>query len=135
MNRAAILSAASILCGSALGGCFGGTPSRPASYPIRAFEEAADPLAGRAEILPWRPPRQLAAYVHPYEDRSQGILIGGHWVFLLLGDGSWYVEPAREKDPVPDGEAEPAEREAAAGALDLPGDSVVPYEPPGARRP
>jgi hypothetical protein len=135
MNRAAILSAVLILCGSALSGCFSGTPSSKERYPLRTWEETVDPLAGRAEMLPWRPPRQLAAYVHPHEDRSQGILIGGHWVFLLLGDGGWYIEPEREKDPVPDAEAAPTEREAGVRALELPGDSVVPYAPPGGRKP
>jgi hypothetical protein len=105
-----------------------GRGSRELYRPV-GFQEAADPLAPRPTVLPWRPPRQMAAYVHPHEDRSQGILIGGHWIFSLLGDGSWYFEDSGEKEPVPDAEATRAEREAALRALDLPRGSVIPYAP------
>jgi hypothetical protein len=69
----------------------------------------------------------MAAYIHPHEDRTQGLMIGGHWIFALLGDGGWYFEDASDKEPLPDAEATPAEREAALRALDLPQGSVVPY--------
>lgn len=129
MRRTTILSAAWISIGSAFLGCT--HPAGPAGelYRPAGFQEVVDPLAPRPTVLPWRPPRQLAAYVHPHEDRSQGILIGGHWIFVILGDGSWYFEDAIEKDPVPDAEATRAEREAALRALDLPRGSVIPYAP------
>ncbi len=129
MRRMTILSAALISIGSAFLGCAvpGGTPGE--IYRTVGLQEAVDPLAPKPTVLPWRPPRQVAAYIHPHEDRGQGMLIGGHWIFILLGDGSWYFEDTSEKEPVPDAEATQAEREAALRALDLPRGSVIPYAP------
>lgn len=129
MSRTTILSVVLISIGSALLGCVGSGGAPGELYRPVGFEVLTDPLAPRATVLPWRPPRQMAAYIHPHEDRLQGIMIGGHWIFILLGEGSWYFEDTAEKEPVPDAEASPAQRAAALRAIDLPRGSVIPYAP------
>jgi hypothetical protein len=86
-----------------------------------------DPLAGEKTLVPWRPPRQLAAFIHPHEDRSQGLMIAGHWMIVLLGEGSWYFEPPPDREPVVDREASPEEIHSALGTLSIPEGAVVPY--------
>jgi hypothetical protein len=125
MRRAMILSAAWISIGSSMLGCTSPAGASRDLYRPVGFQETVDPLAPRPTVLPWRPPRQMAAFIHPHEDRTQGILIG---------DGSWYFEDAGEKDPVPDAEATPAERQAGLRALDLPQGSVIPYAPAGEKK-
>lgn len=117
-------SAAWIFIASLLSGCAAG--GETGYRPVR-LSEVRDPLAPESSVVPWRPPRQMAVYVHPHEDRSQGIMIGGHWILVLLGEGSWYFEESVEREPVPDAEATPEEKRSALRALAEPGDIVVPY--------
>jgi hypothetical protein len=125
MLRKAILSAALTFTAS---GCAALTAERPdeSLRPI-PLEPWIDPLSPERPAIPWRPPRQMAVYIHPHEDPAQGILIGGHWILVLLGDGSWYFEDQPDRDPVPDAEAGPEEKRAAVGTLEVPAGAVVPY--------
>jgi hypothetical protein len=86
-----------------------------------------DPLVQGRTFTPWKPPRQLAAFVHPHEDRAQGVMIAGHWILVLLGEGSWYFQGDVDREPVPDGEASPEEIATALRTLSIPHDAVLPY--------
>jgi hypothetical protein len=69
----------------------------------------------------------MAAFIHPHEDRVQGIMIAGHWIMVLLGEGSWYFQDDVDREPLPDAEATPEDVERALGALSVPRDAVVPF--------
>jgi hypothetical protein len=69
----------------------------------------------------------MAAFVHPHEDVEQGIMIAGHWIMVLLGEGHWYFEEPSDPDPLPDQEATAEDLRRALGALQIPRDAVVPY--------
>ncbi len=127
MGRTAIRSAAWIFTASVVAGCAGGVQSGGPEYRPVPLAEVTDPLAPPKTVAAWRPPRQMAVYIHPHEDSKQGILIGGHWIMLLLGEGSWYHESEIEREPVPDAEASPDEKRAALRAMSTPGDVVLPY--------
>jgi hypothetical protein len=86
-----------------------------------------DPLVQEKNFSPWHPPRQMAAFIHPHEDLTQGVMIGGHWMMVLLGEGSWYFQEDPEREPVPDAEASAEEIRKALGAVAFPRDAVVPY--------
>jgi len=117
------LIAVLISIANAVGGCAG-----PAEYAPVQLAERRDPLAPPRTVAPWHPPAQMAVWVHPHEDRAQGALVGGHWIMLLLGEGSWYFEEPPPPDPVPDAEATPEEKQAALRALgNFPADAVVPW--------
>jgi len=108
---------------NAVGGCAG-----PAAYAPVQLADRRDPLAPPRTVAPWHPPAQMAVWVHPHEDRAQSALVGGHWIVLLLGEGSWYFEEPPPPDPVPDAEATREEKEAALRALgNFPADAVVPW--------
>lgn len=137
MTPRATPSAVSIYIGSALlavaiglAGCKSGAGYRPVPLSV-----GIDPLAPPQPVAPWRPPRQMAAWIHPHEDRSQGALIGGHWIFVLLGDGSWYFEDEAEREPQADAELSPDERRAALGVLSVPADATLPYRLKEEKRP
>jgi hypothetical protein len=125
MGKRTTLSGVSILIASALFGCAGDAKDR--EYRPVLLTEMRDPLAGAKEFTPWHPPRQMAAFIHPHEDREQGIMIAGHWIMVLLGEGSWYFEETVDREPVPDAEAGADETRAALGAVLVPRDAVVPY--------
>jgi hypothetical protein len=125
MRKKTTLSVASILIGSALAGCAGDGKDR--EYRPVLLSEMRDPLAGAKEFTPWHPPPQMAAFIHPHEDREQGIMIAGHWIMVLLGEGSWYFQDDVDREPVPDGEAGAADVRAALGAVSVPRDAVIPY--------
>jgi hypothetical protein len=110
-----------------LGACTsrGGETNVP--YRPVLLSEALDPLAPARDAPAWRPPRQFAVYVHPHEDRGHEILVGGHWILLLLGTGSWYTDEPVDREPVPDAEASDDEVRKGLSALAPPGDAVIPY--------
>lgn len=121
MTRTAVL----ILIGSVLAGCSSG-PAKSEYRPV-PLSEIQDPLVQAKNFTPWRPPRQMAAFIHPHEDREQGIMIAGHWIMVLLGEGSWYFQDDVDREPVPDAEAGPDDVRAALGAVSVPRDAVIPY--------
>lgn len=128
MSATTIRSVASMLIVSAAAsGCVLAGKEEEPGYRSVALSQAKDPLAGPKAVVPWRPPRQMAVYVHPHEDRVQGVMIGGHWIMTLLGEGSWYFKDDPDREPVPDAEAAPEERRAALRAFGEPKDVVVPY--------
>ena len=94
------------------------------SVPLDKF---VDPLAPAKDFPAWKPPKQFAVWIHPHRDQDQGILIGGHWIMVLLSTGSWYVEDDGEREPVPDAEASPEDVRAGVSALVSPGEAAVPY--------
>jgi hypothetical protein len=69
----------------------------------------------------------MAAFIHPHEDLDQGIMIAGHWIMVLLGEGSWYFQENIDREPVPDAEASAEDIRAALGAIRVPRDAVIPY--------
>lgn len=127
MRARVILSAALILTGSVLlAACSGRDAREEPPYRSVPLSERLDPLApGRDSHPAWRPPRPFAVYVHPHEDSKERLLVGGHWILLLLGEGSWYTGEEIEREPVPDGEASPEEIRRGTRSL-VPGDAVVP---------
>lgn len=132
MAKRTTLSGVLILTASLAAGC-SGSP-RPEYQPLQLLERQ-DPLAGERNFVPWRPPRQMAAFVHPHEDVEQGIVIAGHWIMVLLGEGSWYFQEDRDQDPVPDAEASAEDVRRALGAVAVPRDAVVPYRPKEGAKP
>jgi len=116
-----------IFTASVLGGCSGRGAKEEARYRPVLLSEATDPLAPGREIPAWRPPRQFAVYVHPHEDRHQELHVGGHWIMLLLGEGTWYGTETADREPVPDAEASEDDIRRGLSALGPPGDAVVPY--------
>jgi hypothetical protein len=110
-----------------LGACSTGHPKEEPRYRPVLLGEATDPLAPAQNAPAWRPPRQFAVYIHPHEDRERQILVGGHWIMLLLGEGSWYTAEAADREPVPDAEASKEDICRGLSALAAPGDAVVPY--------
>ncbi len=129
MEKKMTRSMAWTLIASVLGGCTAGTPKDPEYRPVGLSElsEQKDPLVQAKNFTPWHPPRQMAAFIHPHEDREQGIMIAGHWIMVLLGEGSWYFQEGVDREPVPDAEAGADETRAALGAVLVPRDAVVPY--------
>lgn len=125
MAKRMILIGASTLIASACFGC-SGSPKDP-GYPPVALSQTMDPLVQEKNFSPWHPPQQMAAFIHPHEDRTQGVMIGGHWMMVLLGEGSWYFQETLEREPVPDAEASAEEIRKALGAVAVPRDAVVPY--------
>lgn len=115
------------LIGSLALGCSQG-PGAPEYRPV-LLGERTDPMAGEKNFTPWRPPRQMAAFVHPHEDLDQGVMVAGHWIMVLLGEGSWYFQEERDQEPVPDLEASAEDIRKALGAVSIPRDAVVPYRP------
>src|SRR5476651_1638116 len=85
---------------SAVMGC--SQDSRNPEYRPVLLAERTDPMAGEKNFTPWHPPRQMAAFIHPHEDLEQGIMIAGHWIMVLLGEGSWYFQEELGGEPVPD---------------------------------
>lgn len=126
MAKRMTLSGVWIAIASAAGGCSGGG-SRDAEYPPVSLSQTMDPLVQGKNFTPWHPPRQMAAFIHPHEDQVQGIMIAGHWILVLLGEGSWYFEPQIEREPVPDAEATAEDIRKALGSVLVPRDAVVPY--------
>jgi hypothetical protein len=126
MARRTTLSGVLMLIASMVAACGTVTPKEP-GYPEIRLTEVFDPLVPARSFLPWHPPRQMAAFVHPHEDRLQGVMIGGHWMLLLLGEGRWYYEEEAEREPVPDAEASAEEIRRSLGALSFPRDAVVPF--------
>src|SRR5438552_18859025 len=115
----------SILIGSAQGGC-SGSP-KDLGYPAVVLKQVMDPLVQEKNFTPWHPPRQMAAFIHPHEDLTQGAMVGGHWMMVLLGEGSWYFQDDPEREPVPDAEATAEDIRKALGSVVFPRDAVVPY--------
>lgn len=126
MRKKTIPSAGLMLLVS-LPGCAARDPGGIPEIPSISLCEKADPLAADPPVVPWRPPRQMAAFVHPHEDPVQGALIGGHWMVVLLGRGGWYVEDEPDREPLPDREASPEELRRAARAIEVPSEAVVPF--------
>jgi len=126
MPRKTTLSGVSILIASILASCSASGPREPEYRPV-PLGDLQDPLVQAKNFTPWRPPRQLAAFVHPHEDREQGVMIAGHWIMVLLGEGSWYFQDDVDREPVPDAEASAADVRAALGSLSVPRDAVIPY--------
>jgi hypothetical protein len=126
MRKQLIRSAAWILLGS-LPGCSGQDVEEAPSVPAVSLRDLADPLATEPPVVPWRPPRQMAAFVHPHEDPTQGALIGGHWMVVLLGQGGWYFKDDPDREPLPDREASPEELRKAARGLEVPAEAAIPF--------
>jgi hypothetical protein len=126
MRERMTLSGVLILTASFMGGCAGAGGKDPEYRPV-LLTEMQDPLVQAKNFTPWHPPRQMAAFIHPHEDRDQGIMIAGHWIMVLLGEGSWYFQDDVDREPIPDAEAGAEETRAALGALLVPRDAVVPY--------
>jgi hypothetical protein len=129
MEKKTTRSGVLILIVSAFAGCSHGS-ANDAEYRPVLLSEMQDPLVQAKNFTPWHPPRQMAAFIHPHEDREQGIMIAGHWILVLLGEGSWYFQDNVEnveREPVPDAEAGAEETRAALGAVQVPRDAVVPY--------
>jgi len=133
MQKKTIHIAVWIAIASALAGCSAGT-ARTEYRPV-PLSEIQDPLVQAKNFTPWRPPRQMAAFIHPHEDREQGIMIAGHWIMVLLGEGSWYFQDDVDREPVPDGEAGLDDVRAALGAVSVPRDAVIPYRPKEGAKP
>jgi len=110
---------------SVLGGC-SGAPKDP-GYPAVLLSQMVDPLVQDKNFTPWHPPRQMAAFIHPHEDLTQGVMIAGHWMMVLLGEGSWYFQDDLDREPVPDAEASAEDIRKALGSVGFPRDAVVPY--------
>ena len=117
-----------IFIASGLGGCASPGPEPYRPVPLT---ESADPLAPRKGFPAWKPPLQFAVFVHPHEDRERRMMVGGHWMMLLLSEGSWYTQETVEHEPVPDGEAKENDVLAGLEALSQPGDAVVPFRQKG----
>ena len=132
MAKRTTLSGVWILIVSLALGC---SASQKAEYRPLELSERQDPLAGDRTFVPWRPPRQMAAFVHPHEDQQQGIVIAGHWIMVLLGEGSWYFQEDRDQEPVPDAEASADDVRRALGAVSVPRDAVIPYRPKEGAKP
>ena len=127
MSATGTRTAAWIFTASLLAGCAGRKgPEEPRYRPV-LLSEATDPLAPGRAFPAWRPPRQFAVYVHPHEDRTREVLVGGHWIMLLLGEGTWYGQETPDRDPVPDAEIGEEDLRRGVSALRSPGDAVVPY--------
>lgn len=133
MEKKTIRIAVWIAIASFLAGCASGT-ARLEYRPV-PLSEIQDPLVQAKNFTPWRPPRQMAAFIHPHEDREQGIMIAGHWIMVLLGEGSWYFRDDVDREPVPDGEAGADDVRAALGAVSVPRDAVLPYRPKEGAKP
>jgi hypothetical protein len=86
-----------------------------------------DPLVPKREFPAWNPPRQFAVWVHPREDSSQGVLLGGQWVLENLTPGGWYTQDFPERDPVPTAETTPADVERARAGVGSLSEFVVPF--------
>jgi len=127
LNATGIRTVAWIFTASALGACSGRSAKEEDRYRPVLLSEAADPLAPARSAPAWRPPRQFAVYVHPHEDRGREMLVGGHWIMLLLGEGSWYTSETVDREPVPDAEASEEDVRRGLSALGPPGDAVIPY--------
>jgi hypothetical protein len=110
---------------SLLSGC--GAPPVNSGYRAIALSERADPLAPRKDFPAWKAPRQFAIFIHPHEDRERRTMVGGHWMMILLSEGSWYTVDEVEHEPVPDAEASKEDIRAGLSSLAAPGDAVVPY--------
>jgi len=125
LRRSAIL----ILAASGLFGC----SSLPSGKPREGYVTGPvlvatnDPLAPKREFPAWNPPRQFAVWVHPREDSSQGVLLGGQWVLENLTPGGWYTQGFPERDPVPTAEATPADVERARTSIGSLSEFVVPF--------
>lgn len=132
MAKRTTLSGVLTLIGSLALGCVG-TPV--GEYRPLLLSERPDPLAGDRGFAPWHPPRQMAAFVHPHEDLDQGIMIAGHWIMVLLGEGSWYFQEAGDEEPVPDAEASAQDVRRALGAVSIPREAVVPFRPKEGAKP
>ena len=130
MTRLGVL----MLTAELLSGCAPADRGKP-GYPAVLLSETTDPLVPERIFTPWRPPRQMAAFIHPHEDTGQGILIGGHWILILLGEGRWYFQEDADGDPVPDQDASPEELRRALGSLSIPRDAIIPFRIPGAGKP
>ncbi len=126
MRKKMTLSGVLIAIGSLLGGCTSGN-SKDGEYRPVLLSEMQDPLVQAKNFTPWHPPRQMAAFIHPHEDLDQGIMIAGHWIMVLLGEGSWYFQEEVDREPVPDAEASDLDVRAALGAVQVPRDAVIPY--------
>jgi hypothetical protein len=108
----------------------------PGGYETPGLDEVHDPMVPARDFAPWRPPRQLAAFVHPYEDPVQGIYIGGHWILVLLGEGSFGPGGAPpERDPVPDQELAPGDLGRLSAGILVPPGTAIPYRGKEASRP
>jgi len=112
---------------------FSGCSSFPSGKPDLAYRAGPmlvatnDPLAPKREFPSWNPPKQFAVWVHPREDASQGVLLGGQWVLENLTPGGWYTQDFPERDPVPSAETTPADVERARVAIGTLSEFVVPY--------
>jgi hypothetical protein len=126
MEKKTTRSGVLILIVSAFAGCSQGG-AKDVEYRPVLLSEMQDPLVQAKNFTPWHPPRQMAAFIHPHEDRDQGIMIAGHWIMVLLGEGSWYFQDDVDREPIPDAEAGAEETRAALGAVLVPRDAVVPY--------
>jgi hypothetical protein len=110
-----------------------GCSSLPSGKPREAYSSGPvllatnDPLAPKREFPAWNPPKQFAVWVHPREDPSQGVLLGGQWVLENLTPGGWYTQDFEERDPVPSAETTPADVERARAGVGQLSDFVVPY--------
>jgi hypothetical protein len=123
------LSAILILAASVGLGC----SSLPSGHPAERYAAGPvllatnDPLVPKREFPAWNPPKQLAVWVHPHPDSSQGILLGGQWVLENLTPGGWYVEDFPERDPLPTAETTSADVERARASIGQLSEFVVPY--------
>lgn len=104
----------------------GADPYRPVS-----LLESADPLAPRKGFPAWKPPAQFAVFIHAHEDPERRMMVGGHWMLLLLSEGSWTGQDSGEHEPIPDGEAREGDVRAGVAALSRPGEAVVPFRQKG----
>ena len=57
----------------------------------------SSPLRADREVPLLSAPEVFAVYVPSHLDRSRDLLVGEHWVYFRLRDGSWFIE--RDKEP------------------------------------
>jgi hypothetical protein len=84
------------------------------------------PLAAHKEIPVYYPPEIFAVYVPAQISRERDIMVGDHWIFMKLKDGSWYPEKTNEelraKKQAADADVDLAKRRLAGARF------VVPHE-------
>lgn len=122
-------SATLILVASLMTGCSSLPSEKPGpQYSVGPLLVSTnDPLVPKREFPAWNPPKQFAVWVHPREDSSQGVLLGGQWVLENLTPGGWYTQDFPERDPVPSAEATPDDVERARAGVGTLSEFVVPY--------
>src|SRR5688572_30109294 len=91
----------------------------------------SSPLRADREVPLLSAPEVFAVYVPSHLDRTRDLLVGEHWIYFRLRDGSWFIERDREPDVTASEAAKPedlARLKALAGVDDV----VTPWKEPKA---